>query len=130
MNHLDRIVDNIVKFARNAEPQMRLVDLPGLLDDLALLTRHKLQHQQIHLVREDAPDLPPVKGDATQLSQAFLNLILNAAEAMQQGGTLQIATKVTEQGVTGPVTYAAARFCSLRNAIAVSTSTKTVSLRP
>ena len=100
MNHLDRIVDNIVKFARNAEPQMRLVDLPGLLDDLALLTRHKLQHQQIHLVREDAPDLPPVKGDATQLSQAFLNLILNAAEAMQQGGTLQIATKVTEQGVT------------------------------
>ena len=100
MNHLDRIVDNIVKFARNAEPQMGPVDLPGLLDDLALLTRHKLQHQQIHLVREDAPDLPPVKGDATQLSQAFLNLILNAAEAMQQGGTLQIATKVTEQGVT------------------------------
>ena len=99
MNHLDRIVDNIVKFARNAEPQMGPVDLPGLLDDLALLTRHKLQHQQIHLVREDAPDLPQVKGDATQLSQAFLNLILNAAEAMQQGGTLQIATKVTEQGV-------------------------------
>ena len=99
MNHLDHIVDNIVKFARNAEPQMALVDLPGLLDDLALLTRHKLQHQQIHLEREDAPDLPPVKGDATQLSQAFLNLILNAAEAMQQGGTLQIVTKATEQGV-------------------------------
>ena len=99
MNHLDHIVDNIVKFARNAEPQMALVDLPGLLDDLALLTRHKLQHQQIHLEREDAPDLPPVKGDATQLSQAFLNLILNAAEAMQQGGTLQIITKATEQGV-------------------------------
>ena len=104
MNHLDRIVDNIVKFARNAEPQMGPVDLPGLLDDLALLTRHKLQHQQIHLVREDAPDLPPVKGDATQLSQAFLNLILNASEAMQQGGTLQIATRVTEQGVA--VTFA------------------------
>lgn len=99
MNHLDHIVDNIVKFARNAEPQMGLVDLPGLLDDLALLTRHKLQHQQIHLEREDAPNLPPVKGDATQLSQAFLNLILNAAEAMQQGGTLQIVTKATEQGV-------------------------------
>ena len=43
--------------------------------------------------------MPPVKGDATQLSQAFLNLILNAAEAMQQGGTLQIDTKATEQGV-------------------------------
>ena len=100
MNHLDQIVDNIVKFARNAEPQMGPVDIPSLLDDLSLLTRHKLQHQQITLVREDAPDLPPVKGDATQLSQAFLNLILNAAEAMQHGGKLQIATTAVEQGVT------------------------------
>ena len=100
MNHLDQIVDNIVKFARNAEPQMGPVDIPSLLDDLSLLTRHKLQHQQITLVREDAPDLPPVKVDATQLSQAFLNLILNAAEAMQHGGKLQIATTAVEQGVT------------------------------
>jgi len=100
MNHLDQIVDNIVKFARNAEPQMGPVDIPSLLDDLSLLTRHKLQHQQITLLREDAPDLPPVKGDATQLSQAFLNLILNAAEAMQHGGKLQIATTAIEQGVT------------------------------
>ena len=100
MNHLDQIVDNIVKFARNAEPQMGPVDIPSLLDDLSLLTRHKLQHQQITLLREDAPDLPPVKGDATQLSQAFLNLILNAAEAMQHGGKLQIATTAVEQGVT------------------------------
>ena len=100
MNHLDQIVDNIVKFARNAEPQMGPVDIPGLLDDLSLLTRHKLQHQQITLVREDAPDLPLVKGDATQLSQAFLNLILNATEAMQQGGKLKIVTTAVEQGVT------------------------------
>lgn len=100
MNHLDQIVDNIVKFARNAEPQMGPVDIPGLLDDLSLLTRHKLQHQQITLVREDASDLPLVKGDATQLSQAFLNLILNATEAMQQGGKLKIATTAVEQGVT------------------------------
>ena len=100
MNHLDQIVDNIVKFARNAEPQMGPVDIPSLLDDLSLLTRHKLQHQQITLLREDAPDLPPVKGDATQLSQAFLNLILNATEAMQHGGKLQIATTAVEQGVT------------------------------
>lgn len=92
MNHLDQIVDNIVKFARNAEPQMGPVSIPHLLDDLALLTRHKLQHQGIELVRDDAPAQPHVKADATQLSQAFLNLILNAAEAMADGGRLQIAT--------------------------------------
>jgi signal transduction histidine kinase len=96
MDQLDAIVDNIVKFARNAEPQMGPVNVPELIDDLVLLTRHKLQHQSIELVRDDAADLPPVKADATQLSQAFLNLILNAAEAMQSGGTLRIATQQAE----------------------------------
>ncbi len=108
MDQLDSIVDNIVKFARNAEPQMGPVNVRELIDDLTLLTRHKLQHQGIELVRDDAPELPPVKADATQLSQAFLNLILNAAEAMQSGGTLRIATHQAESGLqvtftdTGP----------------------------
>jgi signal transduction histidine kinase len=93
MNHLDRIVDNIVNFARNAEPRMAPVDVPGLIDDLALLTRHKLQQHSIGLEREDAPDLSLVKADATQLSQAFLNVILNATEAMPEGGTLRITTR-------------------------------------
>ncbi len=92
MDHLDGIVDNIVNFARNAEPQMAPVHVPALLDDLALLTRHKLQHQSINLERDDVPELPPAKADATQLSQAFLNVILNATEAMPEGGTLRIAT--------------------------------------
>ena len=49
MDQLDSIVDNIVKFASNAEPQMGPVQIPELLDDLVLLTRHKLQHQRIKL---------------------------------------------------------------------------------
>ncbi len=99
MDHLDQIVDNIVNFARNAEPRMGPVEIPELLEDLALLTRHKLQHQGIVLEREDDPDLPAVKGDVAQLSQAFLNLILNGAEAMPNGGTLRIATRKADEGV-------------------------------
>jgi len=99
MNHLDQIVDNIVKFARNAEPQMGPVQIPELLDDLVLLTRHKLQHQRIKLEREDDSDLPPIKGDATQLSQAFLNLILNGAQAMPNGGSLRLAARRMDEGV-------------------------------
>jgi signal transduction histidine kinase len=99
MDHLDQIVDNIVKFARNAEPQMGPVQIPEILGDLVLLTRHKLQHQRINLEREDDPDLPPVKGDATQLSQAFLNLILNGAQAMPNGGSLRLAVRRLNEGV-------------------------------
>ena len=99
MNHLDKIVENIINFARNAEPQMGPVQIPELLDDLALLTRHKLHHHKIQLEREDYQGLLTVKGDAIQLSQAFLNLILNAVEAMPDGGKLCITTSKTEKGI-------------------------------
>ncbi len=96
MNHLDAIVERIVNFARNAEPQMAQVNVHELLEDLALLTRHKLQHLHITLARNMAADLPKMRADATQLSQAFLNLILNATEAMPDGGTLTISTEVND----------------------------------
>ncbi len=96
MNHLDAIVDRIVNFARNAEPQMGQVNIHELLEDLALLTRHKLQHLHITLEQNLSTDLPKVRADATQLSQAFLNLILNAAEAMPDGGTLTISSAEDE----------------------------------
>ena len=96
MNHLDAIVDRIVNFARNAEPQMGQVNIHELLEDLALLTRHKLQHLHITLEQNLPTDLPKVRADATQLSQAFLNLILNAAEAMPDGGTLTISSAEDE----------------------------------
>jgi signal transduction histidine kinase len=100
MNHLDNIVERIVNFARNAEPQMATVNVHDLLDDLALLTRHKLQQHHITLEREQAQKLPELKADAAQLSQAFLNLILNATEAMPGGGTLSIKTSAKEDELT------------------------------
>jgi signal transduction histidine kinase len=90
IEHLNKIVERILAFARTTEPQLVPVNLNELIDELGLLVRHKLANQNIKLVRELAPDLPMVMGDAPQLEQAFLNLILNAAEAMPEGGTLVI----------------------------------------
>jgi signal transduction histidine kinase len=92
MDLLNRIVEHVLDFARGSEPAWGQVNVNALIDDLALLTRHKLRHQNIELVRTLAPDLPVVLADATQLEQAFLNLTLNAAEAMPQGGRLTIRT--------------------------------------
>src|SRR5437773_9857271 len=77
MDHLNRIVEQILDFARSTEPKLSLVNVNELLDDLSLLTRHKLKNQDIQLVRRLAPNLPPVMADAMQLEQAFLNLMLN-----------------------------------------------------
>ena len=94
LDHLNKIVERILDFARRTEPQLTAVDVNQLINDLGLLTRHKLRHQNIQLVRQLAPDLPAIQADATQLEQAFLNLTLNAAEAMPAGGTLTITTKL------------------------------------
>jgi len=93
MEHLNKIVEQILDFARSTEPNLSAVNVNQLLDDLGLLTRHKLRNQRIQFVRDLAADLPPVMADATHLAQAFLNLTLNAVEAMPGGGTLAITTR-------------------------------------
>lgn len=103
MDHLNKIVERILAFARTAEPQFATVDLNRLIDDLALLTRHKLAHQGVELVRNLDDVLPSISADATQLEQVFLNLTLNAAEAMPKGGRLTIITRTkTPRGATAP----------------------------
>jgi signal transduction histidine kinase len=93
MEHLNKIVEQILAFARTTEPKLLPVNLNELVDELGLLVRHKLNNQNIKLVRQLQENLPSVMGDAPQLEQAFLNLILNAAEAMPEGGTLTIRSK-------------------------------------
>ncbi|MCI0747846.1 MAG: GAF domain-containing protein [Verrucomicrobia subdivision 3 bacterium] len=93
MDLLNRIVEQILDFARSAEPRLAPVDVNELIEKLVLLTRHKLQNQNIEFVGRLDPGLPPIMADATHLQQAFLNVILNAVEAMPKGGRLAIATR-------------------------------------
>ena len=93
IEHLNKIVEQILDFARTTEPKFAPVNLNDLVDELGLLVRHKLGNQSIKLIRDLQADLPTAMGDAPQLEQAFLNLILNAAEAMPDGGTLTIKSR-------------------------------------
>lgn len=98
MNHLNRIVEQILDFARTAEPRLAPVNLNHLIDELGLLVRHKLKNQNVQWITKLQSDLPTVPGDATQLEQVFLNIILNAAEAMPRGGSLTITTSTAGKG--------------------------------
>jgi signal transduction histidine kinase len=93
IEHLNRIVEQILDFARTTEPKLAPVNLNDLIEELGLLVRHKLANQDIKFIRDLQADLPLVLGDAPQLEQAFLNLILNAAESMPNGGSLTIRSR-------------------------------------
>jgi signal transduction histidine kinase len=101
IEHLNKIVEQTLAFARTTEPRLAPVNLNELIDELGLLVRHKLANQNIEFIRELQPDLPSVSGDAPQLEQAFLNLILNAAEAMPDGGKLTIKSRVVRSSPAG-----------------------------
>jgi signal transduction histidine kinase len=111
MEHLNKIVEQILAFARTSEPQFAPVNLNRLIDELGLLVRHKLKNQGIKWIIKPHPELPSIFGDATQLEQAFLNLILNAAEAMPAGGTLTITSRpVQSRRLSGPPTHVVVEF--------------------
>lgn len=102
MDLLNRIVEKILDFARTAEPNLAPVNVNKILEDMRLLTRHKLKNQNIIGIWKLEPTLPLLVADSTQLEQAFLNLILNAVEAMPQGGKLTVTTKVVQSSMDQP----------------------------
>ncbi len=92
IDHLNQMVERIVGFARNAEPHLAETDLNKLVGEVCLLVRHKLSHLAIELNHSLSDELPALHADATQIAQALLNLILNAVDAMPNGGKLAIHT--------------------------------------
>ena len=110
MDHLNRIVDRVLDFARSSEPELTQVNVNYLLDDLVLLTRAKLRSAGVELVRQLDVQLPLLSGDATQLEQAFLNLTLNAVEAMPKGGVLALRTRTLPMGRQHRATHVLIRF--------------------
>jgi len=90
------IVKGLLDFARPKEPEMVPTDIHELLEKcLALMERHAL-FQNIHLQTSYAPNLPRIVADGGQLQQVFMNIILNAAEAMDGNGTLTLKTWIDQ----------------------------------
>lgn len=86
-----RIVSNLLSFSRHSRIEFTDVDIRELLERSALLSRHKLELQNVTLDVATAPDLPRVRGDANQLQQCIINLVFNALDAMPQGGRLELS---------------------------------------
>ncbi|MBC8245481.1 MAG: GAF domain-containing protein [Verrucomicrobia bacterium] len=102
MDHLNTIVEQVLTFARNAEPQLQPTDVNKLINDLCVLVRRKTAQQKVELESRLANGLPRVRADGPQLSQVFLNLTLNALEAMPEGGRLAIETRAIHLPKSAP----------------------------
>jgi signal transduction histidine kinase len=85
-----RIIRNLLDFARQTEPMLRLVDVNQVIEQVLAMVGHQAQLQNVEVVKEFSPSLPKVMADFDQLQQIFTNLTLNAIQAMPEGGSLTI----------------------------------------
>lgn len=95
---LNDIVIEFLDFARPQEPKLVAGNVNGLLNKALDFLTHKLSEQKITLTDDLASDLPDIELDQEQLYRAFLNILINAIQAMPDGGRLQVRTLVGNKG--------------------------------
>ncbi len=86
------IVNNLLNFSRTSSTEFTAVDVNKVIHDTLALLEHQLKTSRIQVENELKENLPPIIGNAGRLQQVFLNLFLNAKDAMNNGGTLRVAT--------------------------------------
>ena len=92
VDRLNQVVTNFLSFARPAPTQKNACDLNAVLNQIVEFSGAQCQQNQVS-VRLAQNRLPLVSGDADQFKQVFLNLLLNAIQAMPEGGLLEITTQ-------------------------------------
>ena len=93
------IVNNLLNFSRTGSAtEFCEVDVARVLDDTLQLLEPQLRRSQIELVRSYAKDAPEAYANAGKLQQVFTNLILNARDAIPDGGRIIVATETADDG--------------------------------
>jgi signal transduction histidine kinase len=87
-----RLIRNLLDFARQSPPALREVNANDVLGRALDLAAHSAELQNIQVIKELAPSLPPLMADFDQLQQVCTNLMLNAIQAMPEGGKLTLRT--------------------------------------
>ncbi len=88
------IANGLLNFSRTSTTEMRATDLNAVIRDTLSLLEHQFKTAQVDVELELAGELPEINGNPGKLQQVFLNLLLNAKDAMPSGGKLRVSTLV------------------------------------
>lgn len=106
IQHVEKLVKDILSYARAPQLLKGEVELESLIEDAIRFVEEPLEEKRIELQRDYA-ELEPIQVDADQLRSAFLNILLNATEAVSTGGRVAVRTGVEESasGAVAVVTF-------------------------
>jgi PAS domain S-box-containing protein len=95
---MSAILDNFMKFAGPGSLGLHEVDVPSVIGSLVTLMRFEAEDRRIRLEHRVEEGLPPVLGDETQISQVLVNVVVNAFQAMPEGGRCRLTACSRQAG--------------------------------
>jgi PAS domain S-box-containing protein len=96
LQRTSRIIRNLLDFSRQSEPNMRAVEINNVIEAALQLVGHQISLENIKLEKELDEQLPLVLADFDKIQQVLINIIMNAIQAMPDGGNLEITTSVAK----------------------------------
>jgi signal transduction histidine kinase len=106
---IESTINHFLDFARPQEPVLTDLDFVRLVDDVLEVIRPRANQQEVEIRQSVAPELPRVEGDVRQIGEVLVNLLVNALDAMPEGGRLMIAI-AAEAGAAGTADHAWVRI--------------------
>lgn len=93
VRRIHRIVENFLRFSKPSIPEVKPLDVNALVERVLSLVAFEAADHGVTIETQFDPALASVPGDEGQLAQVFLNLVINALQAMPSGGTLAVMTQ-------------------------------------
>jgi two-component system NtrC family sensor kinase len=87
------IVKRLLEFSRTSIPNKKPRSITDIMSNTLALVEHQASLNDIEIIREFEPDLPQIQVDPTQIEQVFINMLVNASQAMPDGGQLTISIR-------------------------------------
>ncbi len=91
------IIENLMKFSRQEKAEKTSTDLNQVVEDAIAIVDHQLTLNKVRIEKNLSEKLPPIHGNGNQLQQVLMNLMINAQQAMPEGGTVQISSRITDK---------------------------------
>ena len=106
IKRIESLLKNLLNYARPSKPQPAIISIHDILDGIIKISKFSLKNpsdpsqvtKDISFVKDFGTDIPDIYADPGHLQQVFLNLVLNAIDAITEGGTILIKTAMTPEG--------------------------------
>jgi two-component system, NtrC family, sensor kinase len=98
------IVNNLLSFSRTGGTEFKEVNLDQVIEETLTLVAHPFRAANVQVIKNLSSDLPGILGSSNRLQQVFLNLFLNAKDAMPSGGMLEVRSSANNGSVEVEVT--------------------------